>query len=216
MNILYVYAHHDDPNSVNAALRDEAQRMLRGMGHAVIESDLYGMGFKPVLDERDFSDRALLDRFVPNVEIRHALLRGTVPPEIASELERVKAADLVIFQFPLWWASVPAILKGWFDRVLSFAFAADAESSTTRPFVRGKKAMLFTTLEAPEAVYATGNQGGIREVLAPISFNTLGYAGMTVLPTFIVYEATPDRPRDWIAAQLERLKSHIVLVMTGL
>src|SRR5512138_605550 len=108
MNVLYVYAHHDDPQSLNAALRAEAKRLIGSMGHTVAESDLYRMGFQPVLDERDFPNRALADRFIPNIEIRRALDHGTVPQDIASELEKLRMADLVIFQFPLWWSSVPA------------------------------------------------------------------------------------------------------------
>jgi NAD(P)H dehydrogenase (quinone) len=216
MNVLYVYAHHDDPGSLNAALRTEARRMLASMGHTVADSDLYRMGFRPVLDERDFPDRALADRFVPNIEIRRALANGTVPREIGAELEKLRAADLVVFQFPLWWSSVPAILKGWFDRVLTFAHAADTEGGSGRPYLRGKKVMLVTTLEAPEEVYAAGSQAGIRELLAPVSVNTLAYVGMTVLPLFVVYGATPDKTPAWAETQLERLRTHLVLALTGL
>lgn len=212
MNVLYVYAHHDDPQSLNAALRAEAERMLGSMGHTVAESDLYRMGFQPVLDERDFPNRALADRFIPNIEIRRAIDHGTIPPDIASELEKLRSAELVIFQFPLWWSSVPAILKGWFDRVLSFAHVADTEGmGGKQPYLRGKKALLVTTLEAPEEARA-----GVRELLAPISVNTLSFVGMTALPTLIVYGATPDKASDWIAGQVERFKAHLIVVLTGL
>ncbi len=213
MNVLYVYAHHEDPASLNAVLRAGAVSLLGSMGHAVAASDLYPMGFKPVLDERDFTDRALPDRFVPNIEIRHALDRSPVPQDVAAELEKLRAADLVVLQFPLWWSSVPAILKGWLDRVLSFAHAADTEGLSRAPFVRGKRAMLVTTLEAPEEA---SPGGGVREMLAPLSAGTLEHAGMTVFPPFIVYGATPDRDADWVAAQLERLRAHLVLTLTGL
>ncbi len=101
--------------------------MLASMGHTVVDSDLFRKGFRPVLDERDFPDRAQIDRFVPNIEIRRALASGTVPADVATELEELSDADLVIFQFPLLLSSVPAILKGRFNRVLSFGFAADTE-----------------------------------------------------------------------------------------
>lgn len=217
MNVLYVYAHHDDPRSLSAALRAEADRLLGSMEHAVAHTDLYRMGFRPVLDERDFPNRAIADRFIPNIEIRRALDLGTVPPDVAEELAKLRAADLVIFQFPLWWSSVPAILKGWIDRVLSFAHVADTEGMAgRRPYLRGKKAMLVTTLEASEEVQTTGGQAGIREILAPIDSNTLAFVGMTTLPPFIVYGATPDKSSDWIADQVERLKAHLVLALTGL
>ncbi len=216
MNILYVYAHHEDPGSMNAAIREQARRTLESMGHAIVDSDLYALDFEPVLRERDFPDRAVTNRFVPNIEIRRALTSGTVPDDIAGELEKLRSADLVVFQFPLWWASVPAILKGWIDRVLSFAQAADAENLSSRPFLKGKRAMVITTVEAPEAVYSPGKQGGLREILAPLTFNTLAFVGMNMLPTFTVYDATPDQPADWTAAQLERLRAHLILVLTGL
>lgn len=216
MNVLTVYAHHDDPRSVNAAIHAQSREMLESMGHTVTDSDLYALDFEPVLRERDFSDRAVSDRFVPSIEIRRALTGGTVPADIANELEKLRDADLVIFQFPLWWASVPAILKGWIDRVLSFAQAADVEALSSRPFLKGKRAMVITTVEAAESTYSPGDQGGLREILVPLTFNTLAYTGMNVLPTFIVYGATPDRPDGWIATQLERLKAHLVLVLTGL
>jgi NAD(P)H dehydrogenase (quinone) len=123
---------------------------------------------------------------------------------------------MTIFQFPLWWSSVPAILKGWFDRVLSFAFAADAGDLARRPFLRGKKAMLVTTLEADEEVNPAGTWSGVGELLAPISINTLSYVGMTMLPTFIAYGSTPEKDAAWVASRVERLKAHLVLVLTGL
>ena len=53
--------------------------------------------------------------------------------------------------------------------------------------------MLVTTLEAPKELYAAGSQGDVRELLAPISVDTLSNVGMTVLPTFIVYGVTPEK-----------------------
>lgn len=61
-------------------------------------------------------------------ECRNAYKNGLQSSDIADELSKLKQADLVIFQFPLYWSSVPAILKGWFDRVLCDGFAFDFES----------------------------------------------------------------------------------------
>lgn len=216
MNVLYIYAHPDDPSSLNATLRDQAAGVLTSLGHTVEHADLYRMGFRPVLDAGDFPDRALPGRFVPSVEIRHALERGTVPPDVAAEMERLRAADLVVIQFPLWWSSVPAILKGWFDRVLSFAHAADAEGPARPPFVRDKRFLLVTTLEAPEEAFGDGRRAPLRDLLAPIETETLGFVGMDGLPPFLVHGVTPDRGPDWIAAQAERLKAHLVVLLTGL
>ena len=56
-------------------------------------------------------------------EIKEAVAKGRVAKDIALEQEKVKSADLVIFQFPLAWLSFPAILKGWMDRVMCNGFA---------------------------------------------------------------------------------------------
>ena len=138
--------------------------MLDAMGHTIDDSDLDRMGFRPVLDERDFPDRALSDRFVPNVEIRAPT--AAKPLRTSRPSARSSQAPTGGLPVPAWWSSVPAILKGWVHRVLSFAHVADTEGIRGDPYLRGKKAMLVTTLEAPEEVYAAGSQGGMRELLA--------------------------------------------------
>ena len=56
-----------------------------------------------------------------------AMKEGRVAPDVREEQEKVKNADLIIFQFPFYWHGFPAILKGWFDRVflMGFAFSLD-------------------------------------------------------------------------------------------
>ncbi len=49
--------------------------------------------------------------------------RGGKPRDIDAEQRKLVAADAVIFQFPLWWLGMPAILKGWIDRVFAYGLA---------------------------------------------------------------------------------------------
>lgn len=80
-------------------------------------------------------------------------LTGTQSADIAGEQEKLLWADTVIFQFPLWWFSLPAIMKGWIDRVYAYGFAYGVgEHSDTHWGDRygegtfaGKRAMLVVT-----------------------------------------------------------------------
>ena len=140
MNVLIIHAH-PEPTSFNAAMRDVAVATLQEEGHGVLVSDLYPMGFHAVLGANDFiGDR--LDANVLNAaaEQTNAYANGTLAPDIIAEQAKVAAADLVIFQFPIWWFGMPAIMKGWADRVFTRGFAYDAGRKYDNGLFRGKTA----------------------------------------------------------------------------
>lgn len=122
MNVLIVYAH-PEPRSLNGALRDFAVQHLEAAGHAVQVSDLYAMNWKPTLDADDMTERAPGARFDPSRDSKHAYETGTQRDDIAREQQKLKWADALILQFPLWWFSMPAIMKGWIERVYAYGFA---------------------------------------------------------------------------------------------
>jgi len=121
MKILYVYAH-PEPKSFNAALKDTALDALKEKGHEVKLSDLYAMKFHPGLKASDFPERKKPDVFNPFFEAILASKSGTFAPDIKEEMEKVKWADLIIFQFPIYFTAMSAIMKGWIDRVLAPGF----------------------------------------------------------------------------------------------
>ena len=119
MKTLIVLAH-PEPRSLNVALKDKAVETLLELGHQVQVSDLYAMNWKAELGIGDFTD----DRADPadlglSREQEHAFANNAQTDDVKAEQSRVVWDDWVIFQFPLWWVSMPAILKGWVDRVLS-------------------------------------------------------------------------------------------------
>ena len=121
MKVLIVFAHNE-PRSFNAAMKDEAVRVLQDEGHEVVVSDLYAMNFNPVASAADFGSRADPDYLVYALEQRNAFKAGTLAPDIAAEVDKVKWADLIVFNFPIYWYGMPAIMKGWIDRVLVSGF----------------------------------------------------------------------------------------------
>src|SRR5690349_25065224 len=115
MNVLLVYAH-PEPRSLNGALKDFAAARLEASGHAVQVSDLYAMNWKASLDASDSVVPPIGKRFDPSLDSKHAFENGLQSEDIAREQQKLLWADAVILQFPLWWFSMPAILKGWVER----------------------------------------------------------------------------------------------------
>lgn len=186
MNVLIIYAH-PNPNSFNAALRDLAVRTLSHAGHSILLSDLYTMRFNPVLSAQE--------------------LQGDLQ-DIQPEIEKARRADLLLFQFPNWWYGMPAIMKGWIDRVFAYGFAYDDEHSFENGLLRGKKAMLSLTVGAREDYFRQAPQRDLMRVLEPIHYGIFAYCGLEVLPPFIAY-GPGEMSEAERKATLEAFREHL-------
>ena len=186
---LIVFAH-PDPNSYTAALKDAAVKTLQAQGVEVMVSDLYAMGFQAEAGPADVTERMSDEHFNLALEQGNALAKGTLAPDIVAEQEKLRGADLVIFQYPLWWFGFPAILKGWVDRVLSYKFAYGVGEWWDRgPFVN-KRAMLAITTGTPKSAYASdGRNGDIERILWSTEAGVLAICGFQVVPAFMAYGA---------------------------
>ncbi|HET6783716.1 MAG TPA: NAD(P)H-dependent oxidoreductase [Pseudoxanthomonas sp.] len=189
---LIVFAH-PEAASLNRQLVDVAVRTLQKQGHEVLTSDLYGMGWKAVFDEHDFPNRADPERLSFVQESGHSYASGRQAEDIASEQQKVLAADAIILQFPLWWFGMPAILKGWVDRVWAYGLAYGYKNAGNQyrygdGAFKGKRALLSVTVGGPAVDYsARGINGPLEQLLFPITHGTFFFPGMDVLPTHAVY-----------------------------
>lgn len=187
MNVLIVHAHNE-PQSFCSALKNLAADEFAKNGHLVEVSDLYALNWNPVASAADFQNRKDPDYLVYALEQRHGYESQSLSPDIQIEIEKLLKAELVIFNFPLYWFSVPAILKGWFDRVLLSGVCYGGKRFYENGGLKGKKTMLTFTLGGrPHMLNADGVHGDIVDMLKPILRGTLAYTGMTVLPPFIAY-----------------------------
>lgn len=207
MNVLIVLAH-PEPKSFNAALCARARDALTAAGHDVVVSDLYAEGFNPVAGRHDFSTVADPDRFHYQSEQAHAARHDGFAPDVAREQERVAWADLLILQFPLWWGGVPAILKGWGERVYAYGFGyADGLRFATGVF-RGRRAMVSMTSGGTLERFGAGAPYGEleRQVLWQIQHLGLEYMGYELEAPFVAYGAprTDDKGRAAYLDELER------------
>jgi NAD(P)H dehydrogenase (quinone) len=184
MNVLIVFAH-PEPKSFNAALRDFAADTLTHAGHTVRISDLYGMKFDPVASPSQFPLRADPTHFRLQREQRHAAETGTLPADVAGEIGKLFWADIVIFQFPLWWGAMPAILKGWVDRVFvsGVVYGRGADS------LSGRKALLSVTASPCDGYAMCAER--VKAELHPVISNALRLPNLEVLePIFFFLSAT--------------------------
>ncbi|MFW1799696.1 NAD(P)H-dependent oxidoreductase [Acinetobacter nematophilus] len=187
MNILIVHAH-PEPLSFTTALKNQAVDVLQNLGHHVEVSDLYAMNFNPVASQADFNSRSNQEYLNYALEQRHASKTHALAQDIQVEIEKVQKADLLIFSFPMYWTSVPAILKGWIDRVFVSGIFYGGKRFYNHGGMLGKKAMLSFTLGGRDHMFGQGAiHGSIEDLLLPIQRGTLAYVGFEVLPPFIAY-----------------------------
>lgn len=208
MNVLIVHAHHE-AQSFTSAMKSAAVEDFTAAGHSVVVSDLYAMNWNPVANADDFGSRGNADYLNYALEQRTNADAHTLAPDIVAELEKLEAADLVIFSFPLYWFSVPAILKGWFDRVLVSGRVYGGRRFYDQGGLKGKRAMLALTCGGRDYMLAEGGiHGDIEKILMPVLQGTLAYTGMTVLPSFVGYHV-PYLSTEARAEILQNFRHHV-------
>lgn len=209
MNVLLVYAHNE-PSSFTAALHNLASQSLLSAGHQVVTSDLYGMGFNAVADKYDFSTLSG-EHYNYMFEQQFAAKKDwAYSPDIVEELQKIQEADVILFHFPLWWNGVPAILKGWFDRVLTMGTAWDGEHLFSTGKYRGKVAGVAVAVGEPESYYLPDGiqKATVQQMLYPILHGTLAFCGFNVLEPFIATGLTSANEFA-IAEQLRAYKDKL-------
>ncbi len=209
MNVFLVLAH-PEPTSFNHALAAAARDALAASGHAVRVSDLYREGFSPLASRADFIDKADADFFSVQAEQRAASTRPSgFVPEIAAAQANLQWCDLLILQSPIWWFSVPAVLKGWFDRVLAAGFAyGDGRWFETAPLV-GRRALVSMTSGGAEDRWGPDRLfGDPNIILHAVQIGTLNFCGFEVLEPHLVFgprRMTDQQRADALAAWGDRL-----------
>ncbi|MFE3057162.1 NAD(P)H oxidoreductase [Nocardia sp. NPDC059239] len=117
---LVVIAHHRS-DSLTAYIARRTVARLESAGYRVDLLDLRAEGFDPRMTEADQPDWGNREK--------------TYSPEVHEHMDRILAADVVIAVFPVYWASVPALLKGWIDRVWNYGFSY----GRSKPRLAGKR-----------------------------------------------------------------------------
>ncbi|MBV9344690.1 MAG: NAD(P)H-dependent oxidoreductase [Gammaproteobacteria bacterium] len=201
MRVFIVHAHHE-AKSFNGAMTQTAQRALLAAGHEVLVSDLYAMGFDPVSDRRNFTtvrDPLLLRQ---QTEESYASEHNGFVPELQAEMDKLFWAEALILQFPLWWFGLPAILKGWVDRVFAVGRAYGGRRWFDRGVFAGRRAMCSVTVGGLAPMYSySGINGPMSAILFPINHGILAFTGFTVVEPFVVHgpgRITPAQRSEYL------------------
>ncbi len=142
MNHLIVYAH-PNKESFNHVILKTAVEGLQKKGHEVEVRDLYVMKFQPTLSRSE--------------------MIGGIGEDVVAEQEYLKWADVITFIYPIWWTGLPAIMKGYIDRVFSYGFAYKYINGVQMGLMQGKKVVIINTQGKSHAEYAaTGMDKALR------------------------------------------------------
>ncbi|MEC0372729.1 NAD(P)H-dependent oxidoreductase [Paenibacillus chibensis] len=181
MNHLIIYAH-PRKESFNHAILQTAVQGLRQKGHEVIVRDLYAMEFQPVITSSE--------------------ILGGVGEDIVQEQEYLKWADVITFIYPIWWTGLPAILKGYIERVFSYGFAYRYVNGEQMGLLKGKKTVIINTQGKSHAQYAAS---GMDQALRLTSDKGIfEYCGLDVM-YHLFLESVPQSDEATRAAWLQQI-----------
>ena len=183
---------HPSPDSYCQALAARAVAGLRAAGHDVVVLDLYAEGFGVAMTAEErrayHGDEPILD------------------PMVARHADVVTRADALVFVYPTWWSGLPAILKGWLERVMvpGVGFRFDERSGKVRPGLKQVRHIIgISTYGSPHSYVRLINDNGRRTLTRALRLSCGFRVRTRWLGLYAVDTSTPSR-RDEFAARVER------------
>jgi NAD(P)H dehydrogenase (quinone) len=156
---------HPDPDSFNQAIKTQLVAALNEQNHWVKVRDLYALEFNPVLSFDELK--------------RYDSQEGEVPIDVKAEQDEILWADHLIFIYPTWWWSMPAVMKGYFDRVFVPGFAFEAVDQGIKGLLEGKRAWIIQTTGSDQD-YIEEN-GLDKMVKTPMEIGLFNFCGIEVV-----------------------------------
>ncbi|KQS36803.1 NAD(P)H-dependent oxidoreductase [Pedobacter sp. Leaf194] len=190
MKYLIIFAH-PDPQSLNGHLERTLFGYLGNKGQEIVVRDLYQLNFNPVLSVEDIQGQR----------------EGKVAEDVKLEQEFISWADHITFIYPIWWTGMPAILKGFIDRVFSYGFAYRYDQGKQKGLLTGKQTTIINTHGKSQSEY---EEIGMDKALSLTSDRGIfSYCGLEINRHFFFDRA--DRPAP---QSVENWKSQILSTYT--
>ncbi len=190
MKVLIIYSNHHEGN-FNWQLLEKLKDSLLHNGHELIVRDLYQIDFDPVLRTKDFE----------------MISSGNIPADIEKEQSFVSWADAMIFIYPVWWGGMPAIVKGYIDRVFSWGFAYQSGINGVIPLLGGKKAVVMNTLGQTRAEYERGMFKAMNRINAEGVFGFCGIEMVEPLYFASIHSAGDQEKQEYIRQAINLLNA---------
>jgi NAD(P)H dehydrogenase (quinone) len=189
MKHLIVVAHPAEASCTMGLTRSYAAE-LENLGHVQRTNDLYRKGFDPILAAQEL---------LP-VKADHPARADVVKAQ-----EDIRAADVLTVIYPLWWLSMPAMMKGYIDRVFARGFAYESRDDIVRGLLSGKKAVLVTISGAPLPLLVESGNWNAVQVLQDT--HVLRSAGFELLEHLHFDEVVPQLPNEVAEQHMARVRS---------
>ncbi|MFP6729454.1 MAG: NAD(P)H-dependent oxidoreductase [Alphaproteobacteria bacterium] len=177
MNVLVVFAH-PKRDSFSGALLDSFVAGLAESGHEATVADLYREGFDPRFGDDDLA---------------HFNGHGPAPEEVRAEQRRLEQADALVFIFPVWWWSFPAMLKGWIDRVFTGGWAYDYDYTNDKSIGLLKDRPVLMIASASAGVSTYKKYGFDSAIRAQIDTGTMAFCGLEKMSIHLLHDVAEDR-----------------------
>ena len=161
MKTLVVVAHPNPASFNKSGILETVKETLLAKNHEVIVRDLYALNFNPILSGADFE----------------SFQKGEMPQDIKTEQDHISWANNIILVYPVWWIGRPAIMQGYFDRVMAFNFAFTVDEKGARGLLTLDKGLIINTTGTPEFVYDAWPDSK-QLISRPATEGVLGYCGV--------------------------------------
>jgi putative NADPH-quinone reductase len=194
MRVVVVVAHPVE-SSFSHAIAATATASLTRAGHEVTVLDLYAEGFRSAMSPAEraayHSDRPILD---PMVE-RHAGI--------------VKQAEALVFVYPTWWSSMPAILKGWLERVMvpGVGFVFDDQHHVRRGLTHVRRLVGISTYGSRRIYAAAVHDNGRRVLLRALRLNTAVLTRRSWLGLYSITTRSPEQRAAFLRRVDRKMRS---------
>jgi len=191
MNYTIIYNHPYTKSYCNAILKATTTG-LQSAGHNIDIIDLDTDRFNPVMTSSDlkaFRDKQAID------------------PQVLNYQERLLKADHLIFIFPIWWSLMPAMTKGFIDKVMFPGLAYDYTFNgiTMIPLLTNIRSItLITTMNTPKLIYRLKFANAIKKALIDGTFKMMGYKNCHWINFSMVKFVSQDKRSKWLTKLEQR------------
>lgn len=173
---------HPNPNSLNSYLKNVLVEHLEENDHEVIVRDLYLLNFNPVLSLEDMAGQR----------------QGVIANDVKQEQEFITWADCITFIHPIWWTGLPAIMKGYIDRVFSYGFAYRYDQGVQKGLLTGKQTVIINTHGKSKAEYEAIGMDKALHLTSDTGIYT--YSGLEIMEHLFFDKAdrpSPENIENW-------------------
>jgi NAD(P)H dehydrogenase (quinone) len=186
MKVLIIFNHPYEGSYCNAVLNSVTQ----GLQRANHEADIIHLdkdGFNPVMTAQDL--KAFRDKY-------------PIDPKVIEYKNRLEDADHIVFIFPIWWELMPALMKGFIDKVIFPGVAYDYTNATNtkmKPlWTKVKGVTMITTMNTPGVFYWGIFGNAIQKAMMRGTFWKLGYKNRKWISLNMVKLVSSERRKKWL------------------